>query len=268
VVVADYIVFAKPVFWIEPLSAMVYFANYLNAHYIVAHTHMRMPFNIFWSLSIEEHYYLLFPMVFSIMARDTRKLVVLLIAICSMCLALRLITAYLHPEYLGSFYFNLRSEFRLDSIAYGVFLAVACETETGRRIVQALGHPAMVFAALLLLVASFVIRNQWFRDTLLFSMQSVGVAVLMAAVLFSNRYRYAQMFLNLSFIKWVGVLSYSLYIWHFVVSIILRQIMPEASSFEMASTGLFLSFAIAALSYYAIEKPLMGLRRHFGSRTV
>ena len=44
VIVSGYITFAKPILWIEPLSALFYFANYLEAHYIAIHSHMQMPF--------------------------------------------------------------------------------------------------------------------------------------------------------------------------------------------------------------------------------
>ena len=139
IVVIGYIVFAMPIVWIEPLSAIFYFANYLEAHYIVSHSDMQMPFAHFWSLSIEEHFYLLFPITFVMLAWNSRKLLLALVAVCLMCLIFRLIAASEHPEYLGSFYYYLPSEFRLDSIAYGVLLAIACETESGRRIVRAFG---------------------------------------------------------------------------------------------------------------------------------
>ena len=268
VVVTGYAILGKQIVWIEPLSVMFYFNNYLRAHYIVTHSAMQMPFNVFWSLSIEEHFYLLFPIVVAVMVRDAKKIGALLIAVCLICLTLRLIAAHLHPDLLDDYYITSRTEFRLDLIAYGVLLAVACEIETGRRIVRTLGQPAIVFSALLLLLICFAIRNVWFRDTLRFSLQSIGVVVLMGAVLFSERYRYAQIVLNFSLIKWVGVLSYSLYIWHFAISVGLKVLWPKASDLEMASTGFLLSFAVAAVSYYVIEKPFIGLRRHYGSRSV
>ena len=51
--------------WSEPLSALFYFANYLYAYYTIpGHTGGSMPFGIFWSLSVEEHFYLFFPLLF------------------------------------------------------------------------------------------------------------------------------------------------------------------------------------------------------------
>ena len=72
-------------------------------------------------------------------------------------------------------------------------------------------------------------------------MQSIGVVILMAAVMFSDRYRYAQIVLNFPLIKWIGMLSYSLYVWHFLVVFVLRKIVLEPASFKTASIGL-LSF--------------------------
>ena len=268
VVIAIFIILARPIHWIEPMSAMFYFANYLDAYYIRNNFDTQMPFAHFWSLSIEEHFYLLFPVSFAILVGGIRKVTLFLIAVCLTCLGLRLITAYLHPDYLGGFYFFLPSQFRLDSIAYGVLLAVACETDRGRRMIRTFANPAIVFAALLLLLVAFGIRSEWFRATFQFSMLSIAVVVLMAAIMFSDRYRYLQIVLNLPLIKWIGVLSYSLYVWHYLVVFMLWQSMPGGSNFQMTSIGFSLSFVLAAISYYAIEKPFIRMRHRFGSRTI
>ena len=59
----------------------------------------------------------------------------------------------------------------------------------------------------------FVICDEWFRATLQFSILSISVAVLMAAVIFSDRYRYVQIVLNFSLTEWIGVLKlFALYL--------------------------------------------------------
>ena len=54
-----------------------------------------------------------------------------LVFTCCFCLILRIVVAYLNPELLRSYYFYYRSEFRLNSLAFGVILAVMCETLLG-----------------------------------------------------------------------------------------------------------------------------------------
>lgn len=50
--------------YIEPASALFYFANYLAPCYELNNFEYQMPFKIFWSLSLEEHFYIVFPFIF------------------------------------------------------------------------------------------------------------------------------------------------------------------------------------------------------------
>jgi hypothetical protein len=62
----------------EPLSALFYFANYLYAD-----DHPRTgPFMIFWSLSIEEHFYLLLPAFVVLLRGNPRRLLVVMGLVC------------------------------------------------------------------------------------------------------------------------------------------------------------------------------------------
>jgi peptidoglycan/LPS O-acetylase OafA/YrhL len=66
---------------------------------------------------------------------------------------------------------------------------------------------------------------------------------------------------------WLGDLSYGIYLWHFPVQYAMRLLWPEAFGTPITSLlALVLStavtLALAAMSYYGVERPLMGWGRH------
>ncbi len=255
--------YGRTIAWIEPVSALFYFTNYLYSNADFGGT---MPFAIFWSLSVEEHFYLLFPLIFVLVSGNVGRLAAAILAVCLICPLLRFVVVFLHPEFLHSVYFYYRSEFRLDSIGYGVLLAVVCESKTGWRLMQTILRPMYVIAAICVILVSFAIRDFWFRETLRYSMQSMAATVLLAALLFCNEYRPLQIVLNSGLARWIGVLSYSLYVWHWVIGSVVDGLLPGFSTVPKAVIKFVLCIFTAAVSHYAIERPFMRLRHQFGSR--
>lgn len=88
----------QPYNFIEPFSALGYFTNYLYSYYYDHGMHAQMPFDVFWSLSIEGHFYILFPLTFILFGRNASRLAWVLTALCATCLALRSLVAWLHSE--------------------------------------------------------------------------------------------------------------------------------------------------------------------------
>ncbi len=264
VVVAVFYFTPMPINWVEPMSALFYFANYLYAAFSMdGRTGGTMPFAIFWSLSVEEHFYILFPAVFVAAHGNPKRLAAVLIAVCVGALALRLIGAAIFPERLDTLFFFYQTQFRLDSLAFGVLVAVLCEASRGRDIVRELARPLPAAIAVAVLVLCFAIRDPWFRETFRYTLQSASVAVVLIAILFSGRNTVVNRALNLPVVRWVGRLSYSLYVWHIVPLPFLAGLL--SSTEEVAVARIVLSFAFAALSYYCLEQPLLAMRHRFGS---
>ncbi len=252
--------------WYEPASVLFYFSNYLYAwQWQVAPVFVHpMPFAIFWSLSVEEHFYLLFPFLFILVPR--RALVPILAAICAICFATRASLALIHPEWIETHIFYY-SDMRLDSIAFGVILAAICETPHGARIVEFLAQPLTVLSALGAIVFCLLCRDPLFRETVRYSLLGASTAVILAAVIFSGRYRAIQVALNQPFVRWVGILSYSLYVWHTFLPIVLHDIAPRLWRPMEAPILFGLSLVAAAISYHCFETPVAALRQRFGSMT-
>lgn len=64
--------------------------------------------------------------------------------------------------------------------------------------------------------------------------------------------------------QWIGLRSYSLYLWHFPVYAVCSQLVPGPAQ---AATALLLTFLVADLSYRRIEMPCMSHGRRLTHRT-
>jgi peptidoglycan/LPS O-acetylase OafA/YrhL len=73
------------------------------------------------------------------------------------------------------------------------------------------------------------------------------------------------LFLNIWPVAWLGTLSYSLYLWH---PLFIPERLPFCSGIAQSTVKLLWilpALAVAALSFYLLEKPVMSLRRRYSS---
>ena len=251
--------------WGELFSVLGYYSNYYYLWYEQVHPGTPdLPFGIFWSLAVEEHFYLLFPPLFLLLKGRADRLFWAMLAVCVGGLMLRLTAGSLDPQLIVSRALYYRTEFRIDAIAWGVLLAATCETGWGRALLARLGQPVAFGLGLAVLASTFVLRDPFFRETWRYSLQGASLFVLFAGVLFSPRYRLIQQALNLGLIVWIGRLSYSLYVWHLCTPDLSRALLPHVGWAAQTAAQFALSFALAALSFYGLEQPLARWRKRLG----
>jgi peptidoglycan/LPS O-acetylase OafA/YrhL len=249
-----------PIKTVEITSVLFYFANYLYAANQLAGETFVHPIGPFWSLSVEEHFYFFAPLLFIVARSDSTRLLRIFAGICAACLALRFVYTAIWPQIIGLEITYVRSETRFDSIAYGVLLAIACESAAGRRFVKGLAKPAAFWLAALALAATLLWRDPLFRDTLRYSVQGMALFVLVSTVVFTTRIGLANVILNTSVAVWIGRLSYSIYVWHVLVD----HFMPHSIPAVVRTILLFvITLAVACASYYLIERPFLRLRKRF-----
>jgi len=245
----------KSINYYEPLSALFYFANYLCPHYQIIGIEYQMPFKMFWSLSVEEHFYFVFPILFIILRGTPKRIAIFSIFVIIIVFALRAYYVLYMPSVLQGLYIYMRTEFRADSIAYGVLLASLCELRWGRKILS-FGDSwltATICSFFILIIA--IIPNLFqeiFRDVLM----GASIVMGMSAILFGNKFYLVAILLNFKPVSWIGKISYSLYIWHLPIHLLVQKFIPNYWFISIVG-----SVAIAAVSYYFIELPFIRLGR-------
>lgn len=258
----------RPAPLVEIASVFGYFTNYLQNWYEWNGTKLQLPIGALWSLSVEEHFYLLFPPLVALVGYKIPRLLSVAIAVCVGCLLLRFAYISIWPEMLGTDIIYGASETRFDSIGYGVLLALLCELQNREKIIGIVSHPAMLAFGCVLMLASFIPQDLVFKDTLRFTMRSVAAMTIVAATVFGRHWLLGvpQLIANWKPVAWIGVLSYSIYIWHCGARLLFEGI--SGQKFEAGlSDGVpvtLMTLGLAMLSYYVVEIPFTKLRHRIG----
>jgi peptidoglycan/LPS O-acetylase OafA/YrhL len=209
-----------------------------------------------WSLAVEEQFYLLWPFLFAVVRR---RRIELLAGYVLLAPAWRLAVSYFLPEQrlgIGETFFTTA-----DSIAVGCLLALLrpslLRSAAYRRIVDSRAY-------LLILPALFALgaleRFSKLDFFLCMSAQNVLIAIFVERVTRSSSGAVAAV-LRARPVVMIGLWSYSLYLWQQVF--INRNI--HDSVLTAFPYNLVFAVAVAALSYYTIERPSLRLRRRLGA---
>ncbi|HSU69689.1 MAG TPA: acyltransferase, partial [Tepidisphaeraceae bacterium] len=194
---------AKPL-----LPNLVHLQNYLGTPEI--HT---------WSLAVEEHFYVVLPLVLLLLLRLNKLswIPVLLLLVCFGCLGLRLA----NPNHSFSFETHLTpTHLRLDSLGFGVLLAYGHQFRPGVfSWVPRYRIPLLVVGIALLSPMLAIDIERRFVWTIGFTLTYLGYGCILIACLGAEhdvvggalRSRTARL------IAFVGFYSYSIYLWHVVV---------------------------------------------------
>ena len=219
---------------------------------------------VYWSLAVEEHFYLLFPALYalfikaSIAPRTQRSL------LFGLCAAVMLWRCYLvfGLGIIGDRTY-ISSDTRFDSMLFGCALAVYGNpaidvTKTERP--SAWEWLAVLGGSTLLLV-SFLYRDPAFRESVRYSLQGVGLYPLFFFVI-RHPTLLVTRFLNLRPVRFIGTLSFSLYLVHQVMLYCVE--LPYGEGVWQSAVALGLSGLLSLAVWKWIEKPCAKLRGRLG----
>ncbi|HEU5150489.1 MAG TPA: acyltransferase family protein [Iamia sp.] len=250
----------------DGLAALGYVANW---RFIVTEQSyfagVPSPLRHLWSLSVEEQWYLVFPVVLAVGLRSARRIRPVLAALVVLAAASALWMAHLAagPVELSRAYYG--TDARAHSLLVGAVLAVAAAQwplHRARRLVALLG-----WAGAVVVVAAFALVHE--SDRWMYRGGFLGLALASAAVVAAVALPGASGPLP-RVLGWrplvaVGKVSYGLYLWHWPVDVVLTPdrtgLDGDAAWQEPALLALRTAVAVAATvaSYRWVEQPV---RRH------
>jgi len=243
------------------LSLLFYFYNYA----VVLHWDPWLPLgmNVVWSLAVEEHFYILFPLLYLGMVRHKISVLMqrrVLIGFCLLELLWRFVLIGVIREHRDWTYYA--TDARLDSILWGCLLALSNNPIFGDRTVLPKRRPFAGFAlAVLLLTASLIPRSVIYKESLRYTVQALALYGIFTFVAAHSRH-WAVAWLEWKPLRYLGWISYVLYLSHnFVLNVLVTRF--PGKLWLSAPLGFVISVAFATVMRYTLELPLQRLRARF-----
>ena len=231
----------------DAILAGLYLSDYAQAFWhiprVLVHT---------WSLSVEEHFYLIWPFAMLLLNRiRPRHRILFLVALYLLA------TAWRDFEYakMGWDAVYFRFDTRISGLACGGLLAL-CMPLIGA-ISEGTANKAGVLACAALAVClSLGFWGAPWSIMILTNLAHVAaVSILLALSVHKSWVRSA---LTVPLLVGIGRISYGIYLWHYPIAVYFRDQTPWYATFSIALTA---AIAAATASYWSIERPLQRFRR-------
>ncbi len=218
-----------------------------------------------WSLAVEEHFYLCFPLLMLLLlarSRNYQDIAQTLLGICALILVWRCCVVAYMPH--GMQWARDASDTRADSILFGCVLACLQQTPACDRIFERRRMNRYIVPGCLgILLVTFLVRSPVFRETLRYTLQALAIGPLLYYVIRYPGTRIARL-LNTSVLSYIGLLSYSLYLIHAVVLLQMQHVIHNQIAAGVLS--LIISVALAFIVRLLIERPTDRLRARLRHR--
>ena len=224
------------------VAALLYVTNYVQAHWVLLHT---------WSLSVEEQFYLLFPLL---LLASTRRLLVMVLG-ATLCLS---IAARLLNQVWGIWPVDAMYSFegRADQLAFGSLCALFQQHAPMVR-QRALANIAVPVGALLVCIAMALPVGHT-RTVLLNTLIGLATALAIHGCTLRPGNGLARL-LGCWPLRALGLISYSLYLW--------QQVWMTRELELPLSLALVGTLLCGTASFWLVERPFLQLRRRLQSAT-
>jgi peptidoglycan/LPS O-acetylase OafA/YrhL len=208
------------------------------------------PFLHTWTLSIEEQFYVIFPVILLLLWKYFRPLTLIVILVMSV--------ASLTLAHIGSVAFVDTNFYLLPSRGWellaGAIVATVMHDErsSGRDRRFAILNKILPTVGLILILGSIVLFDDTMRHPSLLTLAPIaGTAMI---IWFAQTDGFVTRLLSARSFVAIGLISYSLYLWHFPVFAFSRIWLDQLSNGNKIVL-IAISFALAAATYTIVEQP-------------
>ncbi|HEY1945691.1 MAG TPA: acyltransferase [Bryobacteraceae bacterium] len=238
-------------------STLLFVRNYFplfNGHSIGTYTAQ------FWSLAVEEHFYMLWPLTMLLLGPGLRR-----IGLAALVLALVVFVWRCLDAHFGWFVpfatsVDSKTDTRMDALLWGCLAAIVYPHLHPR--VRALPFARNLWVPIAAVLAVVLILKHVPGGSLI---QAILFPVLIMSTAISPDSMLGRL-LEFRFLKWIGRLSYSIYIWQQLLLIPVDLPNSPLRALQHFPANIATIFLVAAASYYLVEKPMIEVGRRLGQR--
>ena len=226
-----------------------------------------------WSLAVEEQFYTIWPLFVAVMPRRLLGWSTLIIS--SVAIAYRF--HYAGNGILSSFQLNTSTLASLDSLAIGALAAILIRSRRMKpylpKIISVVG--SISFVAIVLVCYREGSAFLYFKLVHVWGVLalSLGSACLILYCAMSEQALFVRL-LSWQPLRTIGKVSYGLYVWHPLVIALVLPMTPKLQPglapwaqtlIKLAVMGFLtlVAYCLASLSWFALEKPVLKLKKFF-----
>ena len=246
--------FSKSVLYSLGFSSNFYF--FFSGQIYGAESGLLKPFLHTWSLSVEEQFYILFPIIFFITFKYAKKYL-LHVLIFGFIISLGLAEWLSKDNSFLNFYILPTRGWEVlagSLLAYfEIILGYRCRIKILNLILPSVG--------LILIGHSILFFNDEMFHPSLYTLTPIIGACLI--IWFSNKNEIVTRILSTKLFVWIGLISYSLYLWHYPIFAFSRvTAFTEGTIYKKLILAILILF-LSVVSYYFIEKPFRSRKLNF-----
>lgn len=268
---AEWLVQGVPMSRIGPLWIYaLYLGNVPWLELQLSHLPANIRLNHFWSLAVEEQFYLAWPFVLALFTGKRRRAMHMILTLWLLTLVFRVVMlAVKGSDWSSEFLFGRGGE-----LLAGAYLAMAVrgDAEERQRLFRALPY-VLGCSLLLLLLTSYLSHSADFGPPWWSTIGLAACSIFFASIVgLSLKPGVAQSIFQTPPLRWLGKISYGIYVYHLLFHNgfvwIADHIAPHAAYnarlgllFVVALAG---TLAIASLSFYTYESAFLRLKERLG----
>jgi peptidoglycan/LPS O-acetylase OafA/YrhL len=206
----------------------------------------------YWSLAVEEHFYLLWPAALVLLGKARARWFALTVAVG--VAAWRILDFHKHwfDRLIPGLLFGTRTDLRMDALLLGCLAALVLEEEPARAVFSR----RFKFWPWALCVAGYIATQLLQRARTYSLLESALLSLIVVGTVYRPQTWIGRL-LQSRPLKWVGRLSYSLYLWQQLFSI--EGGGSKIGFFQRLPLNVAMIFLMAWLSYKFVERPFIRL---------
>jgi peptidoglycan/LPS O-acetylase OafA/YrhL len=242
----------------EALSSLLSFSNiyfYLNTGYFDLDSSMR-PLLHTWSLGVEEQFYLVWPVLILTIFKVSQKPAAIAAVLFTIAIVSFLLNFVFADDVNALFYLM---PFRVFELAGGGLIAWLHFSKISIPVFEKNRKAKEVLSliGLTLLIAPLF----YLDDGVIFPSYNVIPTLAGCMILIYCRNTFVSAVLSNRIIVFIGLLSYSLYLYHWPIIFYTNYFDFDLNNFEYALTVSVLTLMLALISYHFVEKPFRHIKQ-------